>query len=173
MVHRLDFEHDLQVSEVRVGHVLRVELLDNYLDYTGFVTKTDNTFANLQLMTGPNRGESKQISSENIKSVTEILSCPLFYRLAQKVAGEMGNLEEKENIKWVLEPDVKESEEYVFSKKPRLIFKAPPAETYKRVWHFMKLFPTEELEFCTNVAIFNEWEQGDMPPFDTVAFFAA
>ena len=36
----------------------------------------------------------------------------------------------------------------------------------------MKLFPVEDLEYCTNLAIQEEYEKGDIPPFNAVAFIS-
>ena len=57
--------------------------------------------------------------------------------------------------------------------KPRLLLKVPPGEKYKRAWHFIQLFPIEELEYCCNVAIQEKYEEGVVPEFDAIAFCSA
>ena len=57
--------------------------------------------------------------------------------------------------------------------KSKLLLRVPADEKYKRAQHFLQLFPVEELEYCTNVAIQEAYEEGDVPDFDCVSFFAA
>ena len=56
--------------------------------------------------------------------------------------------------------------------KATFAWHVPPEEPNKRLWHFIKLFPIEELVYCTNLVISDKYEDGDMIPFGAIAFFA-
>ena len=61
----------------------------------------------------------------------------------------------------------------VSRKKPRMLLAAPADSKNKHLFHFLELLPTEELTYCTNVAIHEEYNNGDAAPFNAVAYFAA
>ena len=156
------------------GQVLRLEFDNSIIDATGFVSDIDDVSATTIHVAGLKKGETQKLVRSNITSVTEVLSCPMFYRIQEKVKGEISK-QPTENIKWTMvsKADGVQSKHLEVGQKPRLLFKVPPNEQYKRAWHFFKLFPKEEFEFCTNVAISDGWEEGVLPQFDSVAFFAA
>ena len=57
-------------------------------------------------------------------------------------------------------------------KKPLMLLAVPADSKNKHLEHFLELFPTEELTYCTNVAIHEEYNNGDSAPFNAVAYFA-
>ena len=58
-------------------------------------------------------------------------------------------------------------------RKPKMLLRVPAHETYKRVWHFLKIFPMKNLEYCANVWIGLKYDEGTVPKFNGIAFFAA
>ena len=143
------------------GKVLRLEFHNSILEATGFLSDIDDVSVTIIHVAGLKKGETQKFVRSNITSVTEVLSCPMFHRIQGKVKGELCK-KPTENIKWtkVTKADGVESKHMEVGQKPRLLFKAPPNEKYKRVWNFLKLFPKDELEFCRNVAISDGWGEG-------------
>ena len=78
----------MRVNEIHVGQVLRVDLKDNFLDKTGFVSSKSDDSISLTITAGPNLKQTREIKLENIESVVEICSSPLFYSLKRIVDGE-------------------------------------------------------------------------------------
>ena len=76
------------------------------------------------------------------------------------------------NLDWVKEGK-SESHGRDRKKKPKMLLRVPEDYEHKRVWHFLKLFPMKELEYCTNVALENTYGEGNYVKFDGIAFFAA
>lgn len=87
MVHRVDFERDSTVNEVRKGQVVRLFTKNSPLEFCGFVVAVDRKHLELRLMTGLYRGQLRKFDKAAVTSATEILSCPLFYELRKNIAG--------------------------------------------------------------------------------------
>ena len=173
MTHRLEFEREICAANIHKGQVLRVELKRILFDCTGIVRACGTDFFTLTHTTGNREHESTRIRKEDVTKATEILSFPLFYKIRQTVKGTQGS-GTGTDIKWVQEEYKGDKVRYELPEvKPRLLLKVPPGEKYKRVWHFIQLFPIEELEYCCNVAIQEKYEEGVVPEFDAIAFFAA
>ena len=86
MVHRLELENRRENEEIRKGQVLRIGC-KNYLDFTGFVTEINERTITIQLTAGLKEGATISIDLLEVSYFVEILSCPLFYRFKQRVAG--------------------------------------------------------------------------------------
>ena len=97
MVHRLEFERSIKPSDVRMGQVLRVLLRDKISNFTGIVTELVNNSVKLTEITGIHEGKFVEFYRSEAVGITEILSCPLFYDIRQKVLGEKAN-PAKQNI---------------------------------------------------------------------------
>ena len=54
-----------------------------------------------------------------------------------------------------------------------MLLRSPNDCKYKRAWHFWKLFPRKELEYCVNQALRDKHDAGTFTDFDALAFFAA
>ena len=54
-----------------------------------------------------------------------------------------------------------------------MLLRAPDDCLHKRVWHFFKIFPKIEFEFCTKVALKAAYNDQRFTNFDSVAYFAA
>ena len=82
-----------------------------------------------------------------------------------------------DNIKWeaVTQGTVEKSYKVqnTLGRKPKMLLKAPEDCKYKRAWHFWKLFPKKELEYCCNRAMEEALGADNFVPFDAAAFFAA
>ena len=87
MVHRLDFERKITLHNIQKGQVLRVQLKNQFLDFTGFVTNYKPGIVSIFLTTALNEGETKEFRLD-VESETEILSSLLFYRLPRCSQGE-------------------------------------------------------------------------------------
>ena len=82
------------------GQVLRLEFGNSIIDATGFVSDIDDVSATIIHVAGLKKGETQKLVRSNITSVTEVLSCPMFYRIQEKVKGEISK--PTENIKWTM-----------------------------------------------------------------------
>ena len=50
---------------------------------------------------------------------------------------------------------------------------APQDCNHKRVWHFYKLFPREEFEYCTRVSLREAFDEKSFTDFSATPYFAA
>ena len=76
----------MELSKIKVGQVVRITRKSSVLDITGFVKEIGKVIT-LVVSSGPKEGEILQIDIEDVVSVTEILSCPLWHRLKKKIDG--------------------------------------------------------------------------------------
>ena len=72
-----------------------------------------------------------------------------------------------------MENGISENAERGLHEKPRMLLKAPKDCKHKRVWHFLQLFPLQEFEYCTNIALRDNYEEGGYVEFDGIAYLAA
>ena len=170
LVHRTEFENNIQQDEIKMGQIIRIQFKDEIPDFTGFVRQLRGRTLIMDELTGYKRGRKVKIERNSIANVVEILSSPLFYRFRRMVSTDY--------IKWEVEAPAKPSEVKGFTrirkkKKPRMLLSAPKDCQYKRSWHFWKLFPKRELEYCCNRAMEEALGTGNFVPFDAEAFFAA
>ena len=170
LVQRKDFEAERKPKDIRCGQVIRVRLQGEVTDSTGFVSKVEGDLVSINYLTGLAEGRHRKFKISSVISVDEILSSPLFYRLKKLVAGE--SMKGGKNLDWVKEGK-SESHGRDRKKKPKMLLRVPEDYEHKRVWHFLKLFPMKELEYCTNVALENTYGEGNYVKFDGIAFFAA
>ena len=54
-----------------------------------------------------------------------------------------------------------------------MLLQAPEDCKYKRAWHFWKVFPRAELEYCTNKQLSDKYGEGGFTKFNALDFFAA
>ena len=76
------------VAEAHKGQVLRITSRDSLLEFCGLVIDIDTKHLLLHLLTGQSRGKAREFDISKITSLTEILSCPLFYRLRRNISDE-------------------------------------------------------------------------------------
>lgn len=147
LVHRTEFESETEISKIQVGQALRIMLKNSIIDVTGFCKSVTRDELTISILTGPEEGKISKVQIGNIASVIEILSCPLFYRLKQKVSGTQvgGN-----DLKWEKD-EHQHLEEEKDPIRPRMLLRCPESEKNPRVWHFYSIFPKPELEYCCNV----------------------
>ena len=151
MVHRVEFEEQIQPKEIRAGQTVRLGLHEMALDRTGYVSKVENNKVHMKISTGLYRGKEIVVELKKIENATEICSCPLFYGLKRTVDGEMGK-EKVENLKWF--SDQKEdAPAFSNREKPKMLLRAPDDCRSKRVWHLFSIFPKKEFKYCTDVAL--------------------
>ena len=121
----------------------------------------------IEELTGYKRGEQVKVKLNSISSIDEILSSPFFFRFRKMV----------DNIKWEAVTQGTAQKSYkvqnTLGRKLKMVLKAPEDFKYKRAWHFWKLFPKKELEYCCNRAMEEALGIGSFVPFDAEAFFAA
>lgn len=170
LVHRTEFENNIQPDEIKVGQILRIRFKDPIPDFTGFVREVGEMKLIMDELTGYKRGRQAKIERNSIANIVEILSSPLFFRFRRLVSSDY--------IKWKAEApvkisEVKSSSNIIENKKPRMLLSAPKDCQHKRSWHFWKLFPKNELEYCCNRAMEEALGIGNFVPFDAEAFFAA
>ena len=147
LVHRTEFESETEISNIQVGQVLRIVRKNSFLDVTGFCKSVTRDELTILILTGLEEGKICKVQIENIASVIEVLSCPLFYRLKKKVSGTQDG---DKDLKW--EPDEPQDfEEEKDPVRPRMLLRCPESEKNPRVWHFYSIFPKPELEYCCNV----------------------
>ena len=118
-------------------------------------------------MTGLFRSKRK-LEKSKVTSCAEILSCPLFYRLRKQISGN----EETAKLEW--ETDGKsENRKFVDRAKPRLLLRVPNEVKHRRVWHFLKIFPMKNFEYCTQISINEEFQNRSVRDFNGIAFLGA
>ena len=171
LVHRTEFESKCQAHDIKRGQVVRILLKNRMTDFTAYVAEVKEKTMNVCYMTGPERGESIELSLTDILEATEILSSPLWTRLCRNIAGEQkgGN-----NLIWesVTEAKLEEPDPKPVP-KPKMLFHSPSDCKFRRAWHFWKIFPKEMFEYCTNIELTSALEEGDFVRFDATAFFPA
>ena len=121
MVHRHEFERKIGPNEVHVGQVIRFERKDNILDFTGFVVSLEGNVVQLIKTTGLHQDKSFSFCLSEIVSITEILFCPLFNRIREKVSGEKASGGKKENVDWTMVNPNGDAKQFHFQRAPRLI----------------------------------------------------
>ena len=171
LVYRTEFESKCEVDDIRRGQVVRILLKNNVTDFTGYVTNVEGDIITVSHTTGEKVGEFIKIRPADVLSVTEILSSPLWARLCRTVAGEQRggqNLNQESVQEAKLNDSVPEQ-----VRKPKMLLRSPIDCKYRRAWHFQKIFPKERFEYCTNIALSSQFEEGDFEPFDATAFFPA
>ena len=120
-MHRLEFERIIIPSDIHKGQVLRVLLQERISDLTGLVTNLQGDLVILVEITGLHEGRSIEFLRSKTRSITEILSCPLFYRIRQKVLGEKAS-KPTENIQWKQSKSSdKPVKDFENERKPRLL----------------------------------------------------
>ena len=167
LVHRLEFERDTTINEVKKGQVIRFFTTESPLEFCGFVNNVDRNYLELQLLTGLHRTKHRKFDKSKVSSCVEILSCPLFYRLRKTISGK----EETDKLEW--EKDGRSENRNFDRAKPRLLFRTPNDVKNPRVWHFLKIFPMKHFEYCTQVSINEEFHDRNVRDFDRIAFLAA
>ena len=161
----------MKVDEIHIGQVLRIDLKDNILDKTGFVSSKSNDSVTVTITAGPNLNRAINVKLENIESVVEICSSPLFHRLKRLVDGEKAKNGDISNLHWEKDENSKGRGVDDFP-RPKMHLSTPDSTKYRRVWHLFKLFPKVEFEYCSNVALKQKY--GDsFTKMDTVAFFGS
>ena len=54
-----------------------------------------------------------------------------------------------------------------------MLLRVPKDCKFKRVWHFLKIFPKEKFEYCTNVALEKAYGDNLIEKFNAIAYFGA
>ena len=171
MVNRTEYEHAIEVSDIRIGQVIRIVIKDNILDHTCFVQEVGVFSVSLLYLAGFKLGEKLKVLKKNINSVTEICSSPLLYRIKATVSGTKAK-KGKRDIQWDSVPEEKEKS-YKCERKPRMLLRVPNDCKFRRSWHLFKIFPKEEFEYCTNLALQKAYGNRVIENFDTIAYFPA
>ena len=104
MVNRTEYEQAIEVSEIKIGQVIRIVIQDNILDHTCFVQEVGDFSLTLLYLTGFKLGEELKVLKSNITSVTEICSSPLLYRIKAAVS-ETQAKKGKRDIQWDFVPE--------------------------------------------------------------------
>ena len=112
----------------------------------------------------------RRFTLSEVESILEIMSFPLFYRLRRATGGEQVGCK---NLHWEKEEFKQDHSRSKASKKPQMLLHAPKDDRYKRAWHFFKIFPTKEFEYCTRIELEQHYDKRLITEFNTVAFFAA
>lgn len=99
------------------------------LDVTGFCEDITKDFLSIKILTGLEEGSVCRYKVENISSVVEIMSCPLFYRLKNTVSGSQDGVSD---LKWERH-EQQNLEEEKGPISPRMLLRCPEAEKYPRV----------------------------------------
>ena len=169
MVHRAEFERKIEPGDIQTGQTIRVMLKEKINDITVFVQSRKESTVHCSYFTGQFEGESITFHISKVISVIEIMSSPLFYRYRNQVAGEKAG---KDNIVW--KQSVQDEDEKMdFVRTPRMHLSAPQDCNHKRVWHFYKLFPREEFEYCTRVSLREAFDEKSFTDFSATPYFAA
>ena len=87
LIHRKEFEHNLQIENIRQGQVLRFSKTNSVLEITGFVMNVSELFVFLTVLTGENYDTDIKVNKYHMTNVVEICSCPLFYRFKSTMSG--------------------------------------------------------------------------------------
>ena len=132
LVHRKEYEQQLKIEEIRVGQVLRIEVKDNFLDKTGFVVATSDTSVDLITTAGPKIEQNLTIRLDDIKSVVEICSSPLFHRIKRMVDGERARGGGVSNLLWEKDDNTKGRGVDNFQ-RPKMHLSTPDETKYRRV----------------------------------------
>ena len=132
LVHRKEYEQQLTIEEIRIGQVLRVDLKNNFLDKTGFVVDINNNSIDLTATAGPKMSENLKIQLDNIKSVVEICSSPLFHRIKRIVDGKQAKGGGVPNIVWEKD-DNTQGRDVDISRRPKMHLSSPVRTKYRRV----------------------------------------
>ena len=74
--------------------MLRIEVKNSVLDVTGVCVAIKRELVVLQIQTGLDLNEIKEVKRQNIEKVTEILSSPLFHRLKRTVSGSQAGIKD-------------------------------------------------------------------------------
>ena len=171
MVNRTEYEQAIEVAEIKTGQVIRIIIQDNILDHTCFVQEVGEFSLSLLYLTGFKLGEKLKVLKRNITSVTEICSSPLLYRIKAVVSGTQAK-NGKRDIQWDSIPEEKKKA-YKRKRKPRMLLRVPNNCKFKRSWHFFQIFPKEEFEYCTNLALVEAYGDKVIAKFDAIAYFGA
>ena len=123
----------MKVDEIHIGQVLRIDLKDNILDKTGFVSRKSDDSITLTITAGPNLKQASNIKLENIESVVEICSSPLFHRLKLHVNGEKAKNGDISNLHWEKDENTKGRGVDDFP-RPKMHLSTPDSTKYRRVW---------------------------------------
>ena len=129
MVHRTDFEREVELRDIQTGQTIRVMLEDKIHDITVFVKSRNGDIIECVYFSGPSEGESINFNICKVTSAVEIMSSPLFYRFRKHVSGAKSG---RNNIVWkqtVWEEDLKMDE----VETPRMLLSAPQDCKHKRV----------------------------------------
>lgn len=132
LVHRKEYEQQLKIEEIRVGQVLRIKVKDNFLDKTGFVVARSDNSVDLTTTTGPKINQNLSIRLEDIKSVVEICSSPLFHRIKRFVDGERARGGGVPNLFWEKDDNTKGRGVDNFQ-RPKMHLSTPDETKYRRV----------------------------------------
>ena len=108
--------------------MLRIQLKKSILDITGFCLVKKRKEVVVQIQTGLNANETRELNIENIQKVTEIMSSPLFYRLRRMISGSQAGIED---LKWENDDGLQEEEKDDIL--PRMLLRCPEEEKYPRV----------------------------------------
>ena len=130
LIHRTEFEATRKQSDIRRGQVVRIQLINEVTDFTGYVQEMKGNMITVLETTGIHKNRLRNFELSKVATVVEILSSPLFYRLRRLVAGEQKG---GKNIAW--EPVSSEKSDDVDNeniRKPKMLLTAPTDCKYKR-----------------------------------------